>query len=403
MWDLEQGRILIVNDKYGEFGGTEEYINSFAKLFSKFGYEIFVVYGEKHPKTFSSPIVKEFESPILGRRYVKDSREVFDELHGLRRYVDGVKPDIIYLHNILDHRVVDLFEGHEKIVWYCHDHFFYCLTELKICDERPCEHVFSKNCVGRVLAGRCLERYKLPGDLDWLFMERGKLLESTRIFDRVVVISEYMRSNLERNISFLRGKICLVPRQVDVPRRIGGRGNREVLFVGRLVKEKGLHHLIEAMGFVGGGARLTVVGGGEKDYVEKCSASAKGLLEKKGLEVVFTGKKPHDEVSRFYAGASVVVVPSLFPEPFGVVAAEALAHGVPVVAYDVGGISSIVSDGETGFLVEYGNIEGLGERINYLCNNPSEGRSMGLRGREFVRREFNPGKHVNMLMEIFEG
>jgi glycosyltransferase involved in cell wall biosynthesis len=90
-----------------------------------------------------------------------------------------------------------------------------------------------------------------------------------------------------------------------------------------------------------------------------------------------------------YARSSIVVVPSLWQEPFGLVLLEAMASGKPVVAYRSGAVSEIVADGETGFVVERGNVEQLGQRVLDLLKNPGLARKMGEAGRQRAVREFD--------------
>ncbi|MCL0038285.1 glycosyltransferase family 4 protein [Thermodesulfovibrionales bacterium] len=395
-------KILLINDKYGEFGGTEEYINSFASLFGLFGYEISIIYGKKYPKNFSNSLIKEFPLEAINERNTSAPYK----LDGLRDYLNGIKPDIIYLHNIFDRRVVTLLKeaSAKKIIWYCHDHFFYCLTELKILDDFQCELPSGEHCIENIKAGRCMQRYPLSGDLKELFWERKRLLEATSLLDEIVVISEYMKSTLLQNNPSLEERINLVPRQVYIPERVKReKGGKNILYVGRVVKEKGVDYLIKAMEFINcKDATLIIIGGGDDlGYVKRCQSLAEDLREKKGIEVIFTGWKSHREVSEFYERATVTCVPSIFPEPFGVVTAEALAHEVPVVAYDVGGISTVIKDGKTGLLAEPGNIRDLGKKIEHLFNNKEENLRMGEEGRRFVKEEFNSQRRLDAIAQLF--
>jgi len=83
------------------------------------------------------------------------------------------------------------------------------------------------------------------------------------------------------------------------------------------------------------------------------------------------GWKSHDEIINLYQQAAICVVPSLWEEPFGMVAVEAMAAGRPVIAARGGGLTNIVEDGETGFLFEAGNAADLAERIVRLLDDAS--------------------------------
>ena len=349
-------RIVIINDKYGEFGGTEEYINSFARVFTSLGYEVSIIYGRRYsmPKNF---FAREYELPILATRYKAQNRRDLKKLQG---YLNKIKPDIIYVHNIFDNKIIKTLkeEYSGKMIWYCHDHFFYCLTELKLLDGLPCRLPLAKQCITNIKARRCLERYPSPENLEGLLVERKKLLESTAIFDKIVVISEYMKENLIQNMPSLREKITIVPRQVSVP-------------------------------------------DGDELYIERCRVLAREIERRKATRIRFKGKVPHEKVFDFYRKASVVVVPSKFPEPFGVVSAEALACGVPVVAYKVGGIETVVRNVDPSLLVEPGNIKELAKKIEYLCRDKKRSLEIGERGQEFVRKVFSIERHIDAMLKLF--
>jgi D-inositol-3-phosphate glycosyltransferase len=130
-----------------------------------------------------------------------------------------------------------------------------------------------------------------------------------------------------------------------------------VLFVGRIQPLKGLDVAVEAFSLLAGeqseGAVLVVVGGPSGPDGPAHLAQVHELVERRGLDrrVRFVAPQPHEMLSSYYRAASVVLVPSR-SESFGLVALEAAACGTPVVASAVGGLTTLVAHGETGFLVE---------------------------------------------------
>ncbi len=96
-----------------------------------------------------------------------------------------------------------------------------------------------------------------------------------------------------------------------------------------------------------------------------------------------------DEIHTVYPKADIAVVPSKWQEPFGKVAIEAMACGKPVIASKVGGLQEIVRHGETGLLVEPGDVDGWEKAIKRLLNNKSERQEMGKRARETAVREYD--------------
>jgi glycosyltransferase involved in cell wall biosynthesis len=165
------------------------------------------------------------------------------------------------------------------------------------------------------------------------------------------------------------GEVRVIPSGVDVPREIGAEDEPAfVLFAGRLSPEKGVLELVEAAN----GVPLVVVGDGPlRDQVP----NAWGFV-------------PHEKLVRLYDRAAVVAVPS-FREGFGVVCAEAMAHGRPVVASAVGGLLDLVADGETGIHVPPGDVDALRAALDRLLADPELRRRMGEAGRERVRERFS--------------
>lgn len=152
-----------------------------------------------------------------------------------------------------------------------------------------------------------------------------------------------------------------------------------VLFVGRIQALKGLSIAVQMLDeLTAADARLVVVGGpsgpdGRDEFaqVEKLVASL-GL----GDRVHFVEPQPHHLLSTYYRAADVVVVPSR-SESFGLVALEAAACGIPVVAAAVGGLRTLVEDGETGYLVESRDPGAFADRVDALLADPEASARMG--------------------------
>ncbi|HOJ34084.1 MAG TPA: glycosyltransferase family 4 protein [Candidatus Hydrogenedentes bacterium] len=118
------------------------------------------------------------------------------------------------------------------------------------------------------------------------------------------------------------------------------------------------------------------------------------------------GFVPHREVSKIYAEADICVVPSVWEEPFGLVALEAMAAGVPVCASRCGGLATIVEHGVTGFLFQPGNSVELALYLNRLLDDAELRHNMGLAGRNRVETQYTwdsiVSKYYVPLMEEFE-
>jgi D-inositol-3-phosphate glycosyltransferase len=171
---------------------------------------------------------------------------------------------------------------------------------------------------------------------------------------------------------------------------IGSYDDKTVLFVGRIDPVKGLDTWFRAMKLVVDEdptlrKRMCVclIGGDLDDDLDPDSELARlqTLKEELGIGdiVTFLGGRAQASLPFYYSAADAVVMPSRY-ESFGLAALEAMACGTPVVASDVGGLSYLVRDGETGFLVPEGNAELFAEKISLLLHNTKLRNEMGKRG-----------------------
>jgi len=172
-----------------------------------------------------------------------------------------------------------------------------------------------------------------------------------------------------------------------------------ILFVGRLVPQKGVTFLLQALSVVlqrCPDTRLIVAGDGELDLFLKRIARHLGIPHR----VTFVDWKTGPDLVELYQQAKLVVVPSCY-EPFGIVALEAMACGRPVIASRTGGLVEIVDDGVNGFLVEVGNYLQLAQRMAMLIQDDERRRTMG----EAARRraaEFSWRKAGERTLELYD-
>lgn len=115
----------------------------------------------------------------------------------------------------------------------------------------------------------------------------------------------------------------------------------------------------------------------------------------------FQGKKYNEEKEVFFENADIFIFPTL-NEAFGLVLLEAMEHALPCIATDEGGISDIVDEGETGFIVSKRNANILADKIEYLLVHPEERMRMGKLGYKKFQNQFTVGKFEERLAEILQ-
>ena len=210
-----------------------------------------------------------------------------------------------------------------------------------------------------------------------------------RLADRVVAANVVERAHLAWYYGASTDRIAVIPcgvdtelfrpmPQVEAKRLLALPPDPLLLYVGRLQPIKGLETLLEAMTALDGAAQLLIVGGdqdepenGHADYLRE-RVSLLGL----GERVSFLGAQPQERLRLFYAAAEATVMPSYY-ESFGMVALEAMACGSPVIASRVGGLTTTVRDGVTGFLVPEGDAGALAERVALLLEDRGRRAQLG--------------------------
>jgi glycosyltransferase involved in cell wall biosynthesis len=178
------------------------------------------------------------------------------------------------------------------------------------------------------------------------------------------------------------GDVRVIPSGVDVPTEVGPEEEPpHVLYAGRLSPEKGVLELVSAAN----GLPLVVVGDGP---LRRQVPGALGFL-------------PPEQLRERYARAAVVACPSR-REGFGVVAAEAMAHGRPVVASAVGGLLDLVVDGETGLLVPPGDVEALRAALERLLGDSPLRRRLGEAAKERARAELSWDVFLDRILGAYD-
>ncbi|MCS3657973.1 glycosyltransferase involved in cell wall biosynthesis [Salinibacter ruber] len=178
-----------------------------------------------------------------------------------------------------------------------------------------------------------------------------------------------------------------------------GNSHVRIGIVGQIGAWKGHDDLIEALHLLQDRGRsfvCDIVGSGNDEYLE----ALKAKIEQLGLQKRVRWRGFVKDTAAIYAPLDICVVPSRFPEPFGLVAVEAARAGLPVVASERGGLSEIVVDGKTGFLVEEEHPEQLADRLEQLLDDHELRHEMGRQGKARVRERFTRERMVDEMEEV---
>jgi PEP-CTERM/exosortase A-associated glycosyltransferase len=250
-------------------------------------------------------------------------------------------------------------------------------------------------------------RYRLTKAMETRAVQRA---------NQVVTICQGLRRDLiSRGIP--SQKIGTVPNAVDIEHfslsegadpelkaKLGLAGCRVVGFLGSYYAYEGLDLLIAALPRILDKApdvRLLLVGGGPQEANLKAQAAALGLSDK----IVFVGRVPHAEVSRYYDLVDLLAYPRhpmrLTELVTPLKPLEAMAQGHLLIASDVGGHKELIEDGQTGVLFRAGDVEDLAAKVVDTLNQPEKATAMRANGRRFVENERNWARSIANYKAIY--
>lgn len=379
-------RILFINTTGGFFGGVEQSIILAAQGLRARGHHCAFVSVNR-----SGSDLKEFDENFSSIWNLKDIT--------LEQVVKIDKPDVIYVHKF-DH-IDQVFEAANgiRIVRMFHDHDLYC--------PRRHKYYFHNHKI-------CTRKAGLICYADLAFLEKGagglhftsvskklKELRSNRKLNTCIAGSSYTKQELIRNgfkpvtIKILAPAVApsalpLVPYPLK----------KTLLYVGQLIRGKGVDTLLHAYSLlqkkIPEELSLHIVGTGND--ASKLKALACELNVEKNTH--FHGWVKHDEITGFYDKASLVVVPSRWPEPFGMIGLAAMQRKRPVAATNAGGISDWLADGVTGYLSPPDNPEKLAENIELLILDGEKSRIFGENGYKRAAELFSYDRNIQSLEHI---
>jgi 1,4-alpha-glucan branching enzyme len=225
--------------------------------------------------------------------------------------------------------------------------------------------------------------------------------------NRVYVCSTYMKNEVERIFSLPPDKVGVYPNGIQIPSSsidlvkrpdFLKKQDRVIFYIGRLVYEKGIQILINAMPAIISeipNARLVIAGSGPMEQELRSQAAYLGD------RVWFAGFVDDAYRSQLYQAADVCVIPSLY-EPFGIVALEAMAHRKPLVLSDTGGLAEIIRHGIDGFKALPGHSESLAWHITEILLQPALGAKMAESAYQTLQQQYQWSEIARNIQQEYQ-
>jgi glycosyltransferase involved in cell wall biosynthesis len=322
--------------------------------------------------------------------------------HGmcLQEALASFKPDLAIIHKTdCDETIRHVIDGVPTIV-FPHDHDLTCPRRHKYLplSDKPCERAVGAGCIKNLcFIERSAPDNKLPVTLFAGIMRQRRLMSASRQAEHFLVASQAMQASLVKN-GIDTGKIRVIapiPAGLNdishTPLRADIRA--ELLFVGQVIRGKGVDLMLRAAAQLTADFHLTIIG--EGNHLAYCQQLAERL--NLSHKVTFTGWVDHHLLDTYYQRCRCLVVPSRWPEPFGMVGVEAMARGRPVVAFDVGGISDWLTHNQTGLLACPGDTEDLARQLLIAISNEHHMALMAANAYRQATENFNHQQFIRQL------
>jgi glycosyltransferase involved in cell wall biosynthesis len=384
-------RILIAHDAAAGGGGVESYLAAVMPALASHGHEVALLCASSRAQ--AGPTRLDRGVPVFS---LEDS--------GLSDAADDVRtwrPDVCFSHNMrrldAEERVMSLC----PVVKMMHGYFGTCVSGQKahtFPGVQSCSRSFGLPCVALYLPRRC-------GQLRPALMlsQFGWALRQDRLFNRyaqVVVASGHMEREYARHgvapERLTTAPLFAPPRELGPPRTRPAEPT--VLFLGRMTAIKGGDVLIRAAAYaarlLAKPVRLLFAGNGPAEETWR------KVADQLGVPATFHGWLAGDDRRPLFRAASLVAIPSLWPEPFGLVGLEAAVHGVPAMAFDSGGISEWLHDGVNGRIVpEAGSATALGSAMAQVLADTLQLERLG-HGALRVASEMSLDAHLRIVVKV---
>lgn len=376
--------VLWVNEAADFVGGCEQYIFNTVRLLRERGVESTLLYDCCKP--FSVDFVKPFDHAF--------------PMVDIPSQLPQINPDLIYIHRLSGKKAIQPFVGTGySAIRFFHDCKLFCPREHRYTyfRHKTCEKRIGLRCYPCL--GIINRSEGWPGiRFNFLHTLRSEMRVNMQL-DGFVVASLYM-AKLMSDHGFSKDTIHVIPLYAldsEIKSSVSCESDL-FLFVGQLIRSKGLDTLLQAMALTKHPVRLAIAGAGRQENMFKEIAKKLGLEKR----VTFLGRLPHDELITWYDKVSCVVHPARQPESFGLFGLEAMSRGVPVIATAIGGVNAWLKEGKTGLTVPSNDPKSLALAMDKMYESKTLREEMGDDARRRYEDFFRPDKHIEALLNHFE-
>ncbi len=381
--------IISVHNRYLMAGGEDQVFESEARLLRERGHQVTQVEEQNaYPDSVAKKIGMAVDC-VWSRRWHREFRTLLQKS----------RPDVVHIHNFFPRISPSIYYACRRegvpVVQTLHNYRLLCAGAELYRNGKVCEECLDHGVLRGVRYG-CYQGSKLGTAVLTLMVDVHRRARTwTNMVDCYIALTEFSRHKLIAG-GLPADRVRVKPNFVlPDPGAKAGPGEY-ALFVGRLVKSKGVPAMLEAWKELPA-IPLHIVGDGP------CSEQI-GAAQMAGKlpSVTYRGRLPRAETLAAMKTARFLVFPSEWYEGFPVTIAEAFACGVPVVASRLGAMQEIIEDGVTGLHFEAGDVQDLRRKAQWAWEHPAEMQEMGRRARQEFEQKYTAEQNILMLEQAYD-
>ncbi len=394
--------VLNAGQNYYIRGGSEQYQFALTELLHQHNHQVipFASINPKNQDTSWSKYFPEgvnFERPDIQSliRFIYSQKAVNSIKHLSRKQHIDIAHLHIYYGQLTSSILAPLKQAGIPIVQTLHEYKIVCPVYSLMSNGKICQ-ACNGSAFWKATVKRCNRGSIARSLLSTVESYVSHFLGSVNKIDHFIAVSDFQRAkSIELGVP--ADKITTIHNFIDASAiEVNRQPGEYFLYFGRLERYKGIFTLIEAASTLKDTPLLIVGDGRERQKIEE-------IIEQQGLKHIhLLGFKQKQELQKLIKGSICTITPSEWYETFGLTLIESFAHGKPVIASRIGGITEIVTDGLDGYQIKPGNSEELQERMLWMSQHKDKASEMGLLGREKVERKFNADIHYQKLIKVYQ-
>lgn len=395
-------KILQANKFFFRNGGSETVMFQERDYLLENGHQVvdFSMKDKRNLNSEYSPYFVGNKDYVKGKSKLSKMMDAVSFIHSteavanISQLIDRTQPDLVHCHNIYHQLTPSIIGAAKKLgiptVLTLHDYKPVCPTYNRLQNGQVCSNCLESGFT-QVIKNRCVDGSLVKSSLMYAEAAVQKLMGNYEKVDAFIAPSQFMLKDVSTRIP--SSHMHLLPNGIDTSEvQLSEEDEGYVLFIGRLVPEKGAATLLQAHAKSNESFNLIVAGTGPMYDVLKAQYNPSILV----------GYLSGEALQNTIRKASVIVVPSEWYENCPMSVLEAMAYGKPVVGSRIGGIPELIEDGETGLLFEAGDADSLLAALNKLMGDKALRQKMGKAGHQRVEQYFSLEKHHQGLMNIYE-